>query len=32
MERTNVFEGRSLCEINDFSIDERRYLFEKTRI
>lgn len=32
MEGKNVFEARSLCEINDFSIAERKYLFEKTRI
>ena len=32
MEGKNVFEARSLCEINDFSIEERKYLFEKTRI
>ena len=26
----NVFKGRSLCVIEDFSIDERRYFFKKT--
>lgn len=28
----NVFTGRSLTVIDDLSIDERRYVFEKTRI
>ncbi len=27
---SNVFKGRSLCVIEDFSIDERRYFFKKT--
>ena len=27
---SNVFKGRSLCVIEDFSIDERRYFFRKT--
>lgn len=27
----NVFRGRSLCVAADFSIDEKKYLFEKTR-
>ena len=29
-EMANVFKGRSLCVIEDFSIDERRYFFKKT--
>jgi len=29
---TNVFVGRSLAVIDNLSIDERRYLFEKTKI
>lgn len=28
----NVFQGRSLAVIDDFTIAERRYVFEKTRI
>ncbi len=28
----NIFKGRSLTIIDDLSIDERKYLFEKTRI
>ncbi len=27
----NVFAGRSLCVVNDFSVDEQLYLYEKTR-
>jgi len=27
----NVFKGRSLCVAADFSIDEKKYLFQKTR-
>ena len=27
----NVFKGRSLCVIEDFSIEERRYFFKKTQ-
>jgi len=27
----SIFEGRSLCVAADFSIDEKKYLFEKTR-
>lgn len=27
----NVFSGRSLCVIDDFSVEERRYLFSRTR-
>lgn len=27
----NVFKGRSLCEIKDYSISERKYFFEKVR-
>ncbi len=27
----NVFQERSLCVASDFSIDEKKYLFEKTR-
>ena len=27
---SNVFKGRSLCVIEDFSIEERRYFFRKT--
>lgn len=29
---SNVFTGRTLAVIDDFTIDERRYLFEKTRL
>ncbi|CAG0888948.1 unnamed protein product [Darwinula stevensoni] len=28
---TNVFLGRSLCVINDLSLEERRWLFDETR-
>jgi aspartate carbamoyltransferase len=28
---SNVFTGRSLTVIDDFSIEERGYLFDKTR-
>jgi len=28
---TNIFAGRSLCVSDDFSIDEKKYLFTKTR-
>lgn len=32
MKDKNVFTGRSLCVIEDFSKEERRYLFEQARI
>ena len=32
MKNKNVFTGRSLCVIEDFSKEERRYLFEQARI
>ena len=32
MEQQNVFTSRSLCVIEDFSIEERQYLFEQVRI
>jgi aspartate carbamoyltransferase len=31
MEQQNVFSSRSLCVIEDFSIEERQYLFEQVR-
>jgi len=31
METKNVFAARSLCGINDFTIDERKYLFDQVR-
>ncbi|MFA6906419.1 MAG: aspartate carbamoyltransferase, partial [Sphaerochaeta sp.] len=31
MEQQNVFTSRSLCVIEDFSIEERQYLFEQVR-
>ena len=32
MKNKSVFTGRSLCVIEDFSKEERRYLFEQARI
>jgi aspartate carbamoyltransferase len=32
MEKQNVFAGRSLCVIDDFTIEERKYLFGEARI
>jgi len=32
MEKNNVFASRSLCEIADLSIEERKYLFSKVKI
>ncbi|MFA5447440.1 MAG: aspartate carbamoyltransferase [Sphaerochaeta sp.] len=32
MEKKNVFTGRSLCVIEDFTKEERRYLFEQARV
>ena len=32
MEQQNVFASRSLCVIEDFSIEERLYLFEQVKI
>jgi aspartate carbamoyltransferase len=32
MEKQNVFAGRSLCVIEDFSKEERMYLFDQVRI
>ncbi len=32
MEQQNVFTSRSLCVIEDFSIEERKYLFEQVKI
>jgi aspartate carbamoyltransferase len=32
MEKKNVFASRSLCEIADLSIDERKYLFSQVKI
>ena len=31
MERQDVFAGRSLCVIDDFTIEERKYLFDKVK-